>query len=215
MEARRFRRGPCSRCTPDDHRAVSRFAGICRARIASRWRVRPSTDVYGLACTLFEATVGTGPHDHCGIETRLRGGDVERTIQTTALATVCDRALAEAIVRGLARDPPERPTAAQLAALLASRDRESIAPAPAPSRRWLWVALGAILLGATALIALVQQRPDATQPNAAILNNANLPAESAGAPVVVQPIADPRPDDDRGERGREKRRKLHKSHHRD
>ena len=175
----------------------------------------PASDVYGLACTLFEATVGTGPHDHCGVETRLRSGDVERTMQTTALAAVCDRALADAIVRGLARDPAERPTGAQFAALLAARDRASVEPAPAASRRWLWVAVGAILLGVVAVIASAQQR-GAGQPNASILNNANMPAESAEAPVVVQPVADPRFDDDRDEHEHEKRRKPRKGHgHRD
>ena len=94
----------------------------------------PASDVYGLACTLFECVTGAGPHDQGGIETRMRPNDAERTIQAAALAPANDPELVAAILRGLSRDPAGRPTAAELCGVARGKPDEARAvPDPLPA----------------------------------------------------------------------------------
>ena len=88
----------------------------------------PTSDVYGLAATLFEAATGRKPHDARGYATRLSAGDDATTVHRGALAEI-DPVIANAIARGLARSPGDRPAAAELAALLAN---DGALPAGAP-----------------------------------------------------------------------------------
>lgn len=96
----------------------------------------PTSDVYALACTLYEAATGAGPHDHCGLETRLGGGEVAAPVHEAALRAIGDPELAAAILRALARDFTTRPSATQLATMLAGGSAV-LPPAPAEQGRVL------------------------------------------------------------------------------
>jgi eukaryotic-like serine/threonine-protein kinase len=77
----------------------------------------PASDVYGLCCVLYEALVGRVLHGDGSVATRL-AHDVDHERLAGELAALAP--FGEAIARGLAREPSRRPSAVELAALLAS-----------------------------------------------------------------------------------------------
>jgi serine/threonine-protein kinase len=89
-----------------------------------------ASDVYGLACTLYEALTGRKPHEGRSIEVRLRPDDDSGHIHQAVLAAIDAPGLVHAISCGLAQSPSDRPSAAGLAVMIA----EGVASPIHPSR---------------------------------------------------------------------------------
>ena len=143
-----------------------------------------ASDIYSLACTLYEAAIGVGPYDHCALEVRLRADEAELPIHTSALASIGDPHLAGAIRAGLARDPMKRPSASELARLLSGLT-------VVKRRRWLVPAVIACVL-ALLIIGLLSSR-DRTGETTAIPGIAPADPDPNAPRDEDEP---PRPDDD-------------------
>jgi serine/threonine protein kinase len=88
---------------------------------ANRGRIGPPADVWGLTATLFHATTGAVPFpreeaDRDSTDPRRRFPQLELPPRTLPPGT--PPALAELLAAGLAKDPDDRPTAAELALAL-------------------------------------------------------------------------------------------------
>lgn len=160
----------------------------------------PASDVYSLGCTLYEAVVGRGLHNDSGHATRLKHHDSADAYCGELLAVA--PSIADAITRCLAPSPELRPSAADLASLLAtgspiaaaplavapppgSRPEHTVfvadsvvGPAPTRSHRRLAMICGAVLL-AIGLIAAAGSRSE----------RSNASAGTADATVVPMPAA--------------------------
>lgn len=172
-----------------------------------------ASDIYGLACTLYEAATGHKPHGGRSIEARLRPDDDSARIHSAALAELDAPGLVDALARGFASAPSDRPSAAAFASLIAAGPaiaRPAVAP-PAPrsadgrpqegtefiadsvvrpprrraSRRAWVAALGA--LAAIVLVAVIASRGGATRAPAAASGSETAEEK----PVAIPPPAPP------------------------
>lgn len=87
----------------------------------------PASDVYGLGATLYEALAGQPPYGNHDMASLIRKLEEEPT--PIAAVVAAPGALGDAIMAALARDPARRPSALQLAAMLATEDPRSTAVA--------------------------------------------------------------------------------------
>ncbi|HTL36167.1 MAG TPA: protein kinase [Kofleriaceae bacterium] len=121
-----------------------------------------TSDVYGLAATLYEALSGSPPHGDHDMRSVIRKLDHEAPALAEKRADV-PGAIGTAIMAGLARDPEKRPTAEQLAKLLETTD-DRVPPVPvapraptSPNLKWLAFALVGV---AVVLLAFALSRRD-------------------------------------------------------
>jgi serine/threonine-protein kinase len=93
----------------------------------------PASDVYALAATLYEAIAGAPPHGEHDMPSVVR----KLSEDAIPLQLRCPVApeLADTIMAGLARDPAQRPTAAEFARRLANEPVVAETPAPSPGAR--------------------------------------------------------------------------------
>ena len=110
----------------------------------------PASDVYGLGATLYEALTGAPPHGDHDMTSVVR--KLEQDAPPVNARRPVPSALDHAITATLSRDPSKRPTAEQLAHLLAntSDDEPIVAPArtsPSMRTKVLALALAAIAIG--------------------------------------------------------------------
>lgn len=87
----------------------------------------PASDVYGLGATLYEALAGQPPYGNHDMASLIRKLEEEPT--PIAAVVAAPGVLGDAIMAALARDPARRPSALQLAAMLAKEDPRSTAVA--------------------------------------------------------------------------------------
>jgi serine/threonine-protein kinase len=132
------------------------------------------SDVYALACVLYEMLAGeppfTGPNYQAILAKRLR----TPAPPVTAVREV-PAAMSEAVARGLARSPADRyATAGELAAALEhAPSAPSVGPAPASRRtRWIGVAAAVVVLVVGAAVLVMRRSGGAAPagpPTAAVL----------------------------------------------
>ena len=154
----------------------------------------PASDVYALAATLYEVLAGVPPHGDHDIPSVVR--KLEHDPPPLQLRCPVPRALADAIMSALARDPAARPTAQELVQLLAEQ------PAPQPgrpdrSRRTQQIAIVTAVLAACLLaIAIAVRMRDANAPQPAVFASPRVdraptpPPKPAPAPAPAPAIPD-------------------------
>ncbi|NVB82427.1 MAG: serine/threonine protein kinase [Kofleriaceae bacterium] len=144
----------------------------------------PASDVYALGVTLYEALAGTPPHGDHDMRSLMRKLSEDPPPVQTRVAV--PGPLGAAIMAALARDPGRRPSAEQLASMLAATEHASAPPAasrdmavaPVATRGWthkqkLVVAAIAVL----ALLFIIWRERDRPVPAAAA--NAHAPDATA------------------------------------
>lgn len=139
----------------------------------------PASDVYGLGATLYEALTGAPPHGEHDLASLIR--KLEQPPRPLRELRDVGGALDAAIMLMLASDPAQRPSAAQLAHLLAS-DR---APSRPRSNGWLIAAIIALVVLAIGLIA--RGSATASEPDAGVTAPAPPPEEEEERPGPPPP----------------------------
>jgi len=150
----------------------------------------PASDVYSLGATLYEALAGTPPHGNHDMQSLVRKLEQEPTplVERNPSAP---RALADPIMAAIASDPAKRPTAEQLARMLADESPAVPAPIPAAAAKssGLGMKLLAVGLLGIAVLALVlalrNDKPGTPTPSAA----PRQPDPSEAQPVWADPNA--------------------------
>jgi serine/threonine-protein kinase len=146
----------------------------------------PASDVYGLAATLYEAVTGVPPqgdHDMTSVVKKL---DQDPPPVTARRAGV-PAPIADAIMQGLARDPARRPSAKDLAALLARTDADMVPAGPSRRLKLLAAALATAALVMVAFVARSKWPARSTAPagpNEAATPTERVPARSSDRDVA-------------------------------
>ncbi len=110
----------------------------------------PASDVYSLGATLYEAVTGVPPHGDHDMQSVVR--KLEHDAPAVQTRRAVPASLDAALMATLARDPAKRPSADELARLLAATDDEPRPVVRGPSTRTKAFALG---LAAVAIVLLV------------------------------------------------------------
>jgi serine/threonine-protein kinase len=144
----------------------------------------PASDVYGLGATLYEALTGAPPHGDHDMQSVVR--KLEQDAPPVHARRPVPGPLNDALMATLSRDPAKRPSAEQLAVLLAntSDDEPAVAPrGPSTRSKVIAVALAAV---AIVLVVLAVTRKSPTAPS---LQPALKPAQKVHS-VPVKPNDD-------------------------
>ena len=163
----------------------------------------PASDVYSLGATLYEALAGSPPHGNHDMQSLIRKLEQDAPpLQTRNPAA--PRALADPIMAALASDPAKRPSAEELARLLAQHDAAMVPVPPivaaaaassgGPSMKL--IAAGLIAIAVLALVLALREKPT-TVPSAAsplgtpVMQPAGQPAEGQPTPTFVDEDGNP------------------------
>lgn len=150
-----------------------------------------AADIYGLGATLYEAASGQRPHDEASVSslTALLARPAPRALHE--MVPGFPRELSAAILRALAADAEERPTAGELAGLLAHADASPARTTAGRPRRWLLVALAVVGCGSAIAVARGMGSEDAGAAPAVIPTPAREPTSPAQPIAIAQPAPAP------------------------
>ncbi|MDQ3341802.1 MAG: serine/threonine protein kinase [Myxococcota bacterium] len=155
----------------------------------------PASDIYALAATLYEALAGAPPHGEHDMPSVVR--KLEHDPPPLHLRCPVPRAMADAIMAALARDPSARPTADELAQRIAGTDEIAVVtPPPRPPPRIAHVAVAVALVAACLLVfAILTRVRDTSEPKPAVFASprVNRPATPAPKPRPPPPVVAPTP----------------------
>ncbi|HEU0037011.1 MAG TPA: serine/threonine-protein kinase [Kofleriaceae bacterium] len=174
-----------------------------------------ASDVYGLAATLYKTLAGQPPHGDKAITALFTGVAHEAPPLSERVAVPAG--LEATIMRALAIDPAERPSAAEFAQLLADEPDAVVAiaepstvPAVQGSRLQRWILAGVAAIAIVGLIAAITHGGGDGASATSLSGSPTAPA--ANAPADDSQAADdpPQPDDDvpvhRGKKSKKKHR---------
>ncbi len=156
----------------------------------------PASDVYSLGATLYEALAGSPPHGNHDMQSLVRKLEQDAPpLQTRNPAA--PRALADPIMAALASDPTKRPTAEQLARLLAQDDAVAAPPvviaataaSGGPSMKLL--AAGLLAIAVLALALALRERTSSTPTSASPLAAPIEQPRDEGTPMIVDQYGNP------------------------
>jgi serine/threonine-protein kinase len=158
----------------------------------------PSSDVYSLAATLYEALAGTPPHGNHDMQSLVRKLEQEPT-PLAQKNPAAPRALADPIMAALAVDPTKRPSADELARMLA--DESSLKPVPVPvpasgGPSMKLLAFGLLAIATLAIILALRERSSSSPsgaPSPALLKPPTPSPSSAAAEDEEHPAQGPQP----------------------
>ncbi len=150
---------------------------------ASSGQVDRRSDVYSLACVLYEMLIGLPPFPGATVQQVLARHAASQVPKLREVRPSVSAALERAVLRALEKTPADRfDSAAQFAAALRGAASEpDLVDVPEPrwrSRRSAWVA-GAVAVAAVAIIGVMRARAPALDPNRVLV----LPLASRGGDV--------------------------------
>ncbi|MGE0546941.1 MAG: serine/threonine-protein kinase [Kofleriaceae bacterium] len=137
----------------------------------------PASDVYGLGATLYEALAGSPPHGHHDLVSILRKLDREPPRLDARLAI--PPVMVDAIMAALARDPSQRPSAADLARRLENLDPAPRAVDPDRIRKRVAIVMAAVATVVVSIAVLDRSRSEEVTRN--VLGESAKPAEDTPA----------------------------------
>jgi len=154
----------------------------------------PASDVYGLGATLYEALTGAPPHGDHDIQSLVR--KLEQDPPPLRGRVAVPGALGDAIMASLARDPEQRPSADQLAHLLASSSEpasRAVAP-PAVRSRTRKLAIAGVVAAALLITLLATRGRSHPTPQVSPLDPPP-PSTGSGTVQADEPAAPNAPED--------------------
>ncbi|HEY5926838.1 MAG TPA: serine/threonine-protein kinase [Kofleriaceae bacterium] len=156
----------------------------------------PASDVYGLGATLYEALTGAPPHGDHDMQSVVR--KLEQDAPPVHARRAVPGPLNDALMATLSRDPAKRPSADELAQLLANTDGDHVPVRTAPSTRSKVIAL--VLAAVAVVLVIIALQRDKSGSAASPLPSLD-PREKMAKPRAVDPSpADPREDEREDER---------------
>ncbi|MFL5494070.1 MAG: protein kinase domain-containing protein [Gemmatimonadales bacterium] len=141
------------------------------------------TDLYALACVLYEMLAGEPPHTGPTAQAVIAKRIADPVPSVRRVRETVPPALDLALIRALAKAPADRfATGAEFAAALRNGLTAAVAVAERrPARRWVAAAAAGVLLAGVGAY-LVERRPAATRPPSGPIALAVLPFHAVGAP---------------------------------
>ncbi|MEO6056386.1 MAG: protein kinase [Gemmatimonadales bacterium] len=171
--ARAIATGVASLCAPGTLPAVGTPAYMSPEQATRGAVVDGRTDVYALACVVYELLAGQPPFAGASVEQILAGHAAGPVPPLPGLGEAVPPSVAQAVARALAKRPDDRfASAAEFGAALAGPEPDpaaAVASGPGrgtkrtPARRWAFGA-GALAVAAAGLILLVLPRPAQLRP---------------------------------------------------
>jgi serine/threonine protein kinase len=145
----------------------------------------PASDVYGLGATLYEALTGVPPHGDHDMQSVVR--KLEQDPPPASSRLPVPASIEYAIMATLARDPAKRPTADQLAQLLANTDDRAVPRPPSPRTKAIALVLAAVAI--VLVVAAVTRDKPGIAPNTIDPREAPAPrAKFAEPPKPDEPL---------------------------
>jgi serine/threonine protein kinase len=150
----------------------------------------PASDVYALGATLYEALTGVPPHGDHDMQSVVR--KLEQDAPPVVTRRPVPGALNDALMATLDRDPAKRPSAEELAQLLAASETDERRVARAPSTRTKVIAIALAAVAIAFVIFAVTREKRGTAPS---LQPSFVPREQphAAEPAAPAPLEPSQP----------------------
>lgn len=156
----------------------------------------PASDVYALAATLYEAIAGAPPHGEHDMPSVVR--KLSEDAIPLRLRCPVAPALADAIMAGLARDPAQRPTAADFARRLAGAEEPAVVETPAPvapaNRKLRRIAIVSAVFAAVLLAIAIARTRSSSAPAPVVHEAARVDRGKTAKPAPPSQVMPSQPE---------------------